>query len=104
MTQFDVTKAAAVLKILDLKNKGLIPDKTYDDIYKDFYRCLIENYHICTEEIVHSIHSFGNYFPHFSQNVQMYVEPQPELREVMNKLRSHGKKVFLATNSHVQYT
>ena len=104
LTQFDVTKVAPLLKAIELKEQGLLPEKTYYDIFKDVRRCVTDNYHHITEETVHSVKSFGSFFPELSKNVHLYIEPQPELKSIMEELRNSGRKVFLATNSHVEYT
>ena len=46
---------------------------------------------------------WGLYFPTVFKNPTKYIIPQPEMRDVLAKLRKEGKFIFLATNSHWEY-
>lgn len=47
--------------------------------------------------------TYGNFFPEMYKNPLKYIIPQPELREILQKLKDQGKFVFLGTNSHFDY-
>lgn len=52
---------------------------------------------------MHRIGKYGQYFPTVVDNPTAYIEPQPELRETIERLRSRGLKFFVASNSHKEY-
>jgi hypothetical protein len=52
---------------------------------------------------VHRIGKYGQYFPTVVDNPTAYIEPQPELRKTIERLRSRGLKFFVASNSHKEY-
>jgi FMN phosphatase YigB (HAD superfamily) len=62
-----------------------------------------EYVHYSADEVF-SIKNYGSYFPAVVKEPSRYIVAQPELREILVTLRSKGKQVFLATNSHVEYT
>ena len=55
-----------------------------------------------TESEVHSLDTWGQYFPALHRDPNRFVKPIPEFRNVLARLRSEGKQTFLATNSHYE--
>lgn len=53
--------------------------------------------------ICHPIQKFGDFFPVVYKEPEKYVEAQPELRSALDFLAGQGVKLFIATNSHVEY-
>jgi hypothetical protein len=103
ITFFDTPKAAFVSKALELKDKGLIPFKSYYDIAMDLRSVVINNFVHFDDKVVHRIGSYGRFFPELCKDPSKFVQKQPELKEVLLKLRAKGKKLFMATNAHVEY-
>jgi hypothetical protein len=62
-----------------------------------------EYVHYSAEEVF-SIKTYGSYFPAVVKDPSKYIIPQPELRDLLQEMRQHGKKIFLATNSHAEYS
>ncbi|MBL4819085.1 MAG: HAD-IG family 5'-nucleotidase [Deltaproteobacteria bacterium] len=50
------------------------------------------------------IHSDGSLKAIISKDLSTYIESHPDIGLMLHKLRSSGKKVFLLTNSHLNYT
>ncbi len=38
------------------------------------------------------------------KNTEKYIQRRDDFREILVKLREAGKKIFIATNSHAEYT
>ena len=64
---------------------------------------VLRQYAHYTADEVHRIGNYGLYFPTVAANPTLYFEPQPDLRKTLEEIRSHGVKLFLATNSHKEY-
>jgi hypothetical protein len=103
LTFFDTPKVALVLSAVDLKEKGLLDDKTYYDIACDIRTIVYQNYIHYNDKEVKSIQDYGKFFPEVLRNPEKYIQPQPELFSILSELKSKGKKLFLATNSHAEY-
>lgn len=104
LTFFDTPKVAVVLKAVELIDKGLVPGKTYFDIAVDMRTMVYKHYVHYNEHQVFPIASFGSYFCEVVKNPSKYIQYQPELRTTLKKLRDAGKKLFLGTNSHTEYS
>ncbi len=44
---------------------------------------------------------FGKIYPEIVKNPAMYIVEQPELKEILNKLKRNKKQIFLTANTHV---
>ena len=99
---FDCAILILVAKILDLIRRGLVK-KSSEEIWNDLCVCIIQNYVHYDDTKVYDIKEFGHYFPVISENPQFYIEKREDFREMLLKLRAKGKKIFLATNSHMDY-
>ena len=53
---------------------------------------------------MHSIETFGKFFPKVLGNPTKYIQYQPDLYKTLTELKRQGKKLFLGTNSHTDYT
>lgn len=102
-TYFDIPKVALVLSAVNLKEKGLIPKKSYYDIACDVRTIVFQNYIHFNDKEVKPISTYGLFFPAILKNPLKYIQPQPELAIILTQLRNAGKKLFLATNSHSEY-
>lgn len=103
MTYFDTPKVAVVLRAIDLIDRGIVK-KSYFDVATDIRTMIYKNYVHYNEKEVFPIASFGKYFVEILNNPAKYIQYQPELRESLTKLRKAGKKLFLGTNSHIEYS
>ncbi|EDO41423.1 predicted protein, partial [Nematostella vectensis] len=50
-------------------------------------------------QAVESVHASGQMYEAVMNNIGMYLEKSPLLREMLNKIRASGRKTFLITNS-----
>lgn len=104
LTFFDTSKVVVVLRAIELMEKGLLPGKTYFDIAMDL-RTMVYNLFVhYNERDVFPISSFGRYFKEIVDNPAKYIQYQPELRDSLTRLKKAGKKLFLGTNSHTEYS
>lgn len=101
-TYFDSAILVLVAKILDLIRRGLLV-KTVEDIWNDICCCIIQNYVHYDDHKVYDIKEFGHYFPVISRNPELFIEKRDDYRQMLLKLWEKGKKLFLATNSHMDY-
>jgi len=47
---------------------------------------------------------YGNYYTEITKNPHLYIKQRPEIIELLQNLRKKGKKIFLNTNSHYDYS
>ena len=47
--------------------------------------------------------SYGDFFPAVKRDPTELLHEQPELREALESLREKNVRLFLATNSHIEY-
>jgi HAD superfamily 5'-nucleotidase-like hydrolase len=90
-TFFALPEASLYAGIIDLlEARGMKPDyqKLYDDI----------------RETIDSVHRDGSLKAVIKRDISAYLRKDPELAPTLHKLRSGGKKLFLATNSFFDYT
>lgn len=92
------------MKAVDLKEKGILKNKTYSDIANDITQIVMREYVHYTNDKVFKIDSYGKFFPEMCKNTLNYIEQQYEYQEIFQTLKSKGKRLFLATNSHAEYT
>jgi len=89
--------------MLELKKQGKL-EKSSVDMFNDVRTCIIKNYiHYDTKEC-HKISDFGHFFPEMVKNVSKYIQKRDDFRQILIKLREKGKGIFIATNSHAEYT
>ena len=104
MTFFDTAKAALIMSAIDLIDRGILKNKSYHDIAGDLRTVVYRNYVHYTDKEVKPIATYGKFFPPVVKDPSKYIQYQPELRDTLNILRRKGKKLFVATNSHSDYT
>jgi len=102
-TFFEHVKVPQVLMGVELIDKGLV-NKTYIDLCNDIKKVVLSMYYHITPERVLPAKTFGTYFPPLFENPNKFIIPQPELIPVLKKLKDQGKFLFIATNSHYEYT
>jgi 5'-nucleotidase len=84
----EVTVFAAVVDALDGTGEPL----DYAKLFQDVRACIDE------------AHRDGTIKGEIAQNLERYIERDPELAATLHKLRSSGKRLFLLTNSELPYT
>jgi 5'-nucleotidase len=90
-TLFALPEACLYAYIIDLlESSGRTVD--YRKLYEDI-RAMID-----------SVHRDGSLKTELKKEIDHYIVKDPELGPALHKLRSAGKKLFLATNSHWDYT
>ena len=99
---FDCPIILMLQKILDLHRRGLVT-KTATQIYEDVIKCILKNYVNYDDTKCYDLKEFGHYFPIIAENPEMYIEKRDDYRDMLQNLRNKGKRLFLATNSHVDY-
>lgn len=70
----------------------------------DLRTMVYKNYVHYNDKEVFPISTYGRYFKEIVDNPSKYIQYQPELRGSLKRLRDAGKKVFLGTNSHTEYS
>ena len=103
MTYFDSIKVPVIAHGIDLMEQGVITGKTNLQFAKDIITSVIRQYAHFTEEEVHPIGQYGDFFPTVVANPSVYIESQPELKQTLLMLKNQGKKLFVGTNSHFEY-
>ncbi|CDW90182.1 UNKNOWN [Stylonychia lemnae] len=104
ITFFDTPKVALVLSAIEMMDQGLLKGKTYFDVAEDIRTIIYNNYIHFSEKEVKKIGSYGRFFPTIVENPAKYIQFQPSLRKSIQKLKDNGKRLFLATNSHTEYS
>jgi len=104
LTFFDTPKIVLTLSAVEAIEKGLVKNKSYFDICEDIKQVVFANYIHFNEKEVKPIGNYGRFFPEIVKNPLKYIQAQPSLRESLIKLKRAGKKLFLATNSHTEYS
>jgi phosphoglycolate phosphatase-like HAD superfamily hydrolase len=61
------------------------------------------NFNNSQENEVKPISNYGMIYPELVKYPAKYIQPQPELKTHLATLRSHGKKLFLTTNKHIEF-
>jgi HAD superfamily 5'-nucleotidase-like hydrolase len=79
---------ASVLEILESRGEAVDSVRLYDDI----------------REMIDSVHRDGSLKAEIKKDLGRYFVKDPDLGPALHKLRSGGKKLFLATNSLWDYT
>ena len=103
MTNFESCKVPAIAHGIDLLEQGVIRNKTNMQFAKDIMKSVTNQYVHFNAETCHPIASYGSFYPQLLADPARYIEPQPELRQSLEQLRSRGVKLFLGTNSHFEY-
>ena len=103
MTYFDSVKLVAVAQCIDFQQRGLLGSRSNLDLANDLNSCILSQYAHYTADEVHRIGNYGIYFPTVLAEPTRYIEPQPDLRMILERLRSLGVKLFVASNSHKEY-
>mmetsp|Transcript_15011 Transcript_15011/g.10892 ORF Transcript_15011/g.10892 Transcript_15011/m.10892 type:complete len:96 (+) Transcript_15011:559-846(+) len=65
---------------------------------------VIANYCNFNSKQTFKITEYGRFFPKVAAEPLKYIIPQPEFREILTILKSKGKHLFMATNSHYDYS
>ena len=90
-TLFALPEAALYAQIIELlESQGLAID--YGKLYEDIRHAIDE------------VHRDGTLKAKIRARIEDFVAPDPELGPTLHKLRSSGKKLFLLTNSLLDYT
>ena len=84
----EVTIYAAAVDVLDQHYRN--PE--YDKLFADIRECIDQS------------HQDGSILNHILEDIPRYITLDPELPETLHRFRSHGKRIFLLTNSWPAYT
>lgn len=103
MTYFYSTRAPVIAHGIDLMEQGLITGKSNLQFAQDVIQCGKRQFSHYSSEEVFSIDSYGSFFPRVREDPHTLIQPQPELRDILNSLRQRNVRLFLGTNSHVEY-
>lgn len=87
---------------VELIDQGKI-DRTYGELHDNYLDCLREFWSLGSGENYTPIRDKSVFFPEIANNPQKYIIPQPEMVDVLNKLRKQGKFLFLATNAPPEF-
>jgi HAD superfamily 5'-nucleotidase-like hydrolase len=89
-TLFSLPEACLYAEIIEAQEaKGKVDyHKLYDDV----------------RESIDEIHRDGSLKTELRKDLSRYINPDPELPQALHKLRSGGKKLFILTNSLLEYT
>lgn len=79
---------AGIVDLFESQGRALDYVKLYDDI----------------RETIDSVHRDGTLKTELQKDIGLYIARDPELGPTLHKLRSAGKKLFIATNSFWEYT
>ena len=88
MTYFDSIKVPVIAHGIDLMEQGVITGKTNLQFAKDIITSVIRQYAHFTEEEVHRIGQYGDFFPAIVANPSVYIESQPELKQTLLMLKN----------------
>ena len=90
-TLFSLPEAALFAQVIDLEDT---PDHKldYDRLFTDI------------RESMDQIHADGTLKTRLKSDLPRFIVRDPELGPALHKLRSAGKRLFLLTNSHLDYT
>ena len=103
LTFFDWPVICTLCKMLELKKQGKITKSPYE-MFDDIKTMIIKNYVHYDDKVVHKIADYGYFFPEIWKDPGKYIQKRDDFKEMLVKLREMGKKIFLATNSHAEYT
>ena len=73
MTYFDCPKVAVILRAIELKERGLLKQKTYFDIAMDLRTWIIRHYIHFNDSEVKKIKNYGKYFPEIIKYPNKYI-------------------------------
>lgn len=92
-TSFSISFALLFSQLVDLKDsEPQLNLPTYEAISRDLELCLDE------------AHRDGSLKDEVKQNLDKYIIKDPAVVKGLERLKTHGKKLFLLTNSHYDYT
>ena len=103
MTYFDSVKVPIIAHGIDLMEQGVITGKTNLEFAQDILNSVVRQYVHFTNDEVHPITQYGNFFSAVVANPSEYIDAQPELRSTLERLKAQGVKLFVGTNSHFEY-
>ena len=66
--------------------------------------CVIKHYIHFDYDKWYKIREYGDFFSEICKNPDLYIQHRPDFRESLQKLKNMGKKLFVATNSHAEYS
>ncbi len=90
-SHFDIAYTSLYMQLIDLKNKGLYLPTT-EQIFSD----------IC--QAIEAIHTQNDIKHKVMQEPSQYIHRNPKIALELEKLIKHGKRLFLLTNSSIDYT
>jgi len=90
-TLFSLPEAALFAQVIDLEERNG-PRLDYDKLFTDI------------RESMDQIHADGTLKTRVKADLPRFIQRDPELGPALHKLRSTGKRLFLLTNSHLDYT
>lgn len=90
-SHFDIAYTSLYMQLIELKNKGLYLPTT-EQIFSDI--CLA----------VEEIHTQNDIKHKVMKNPDQYIHRNPQIALELEKLIKHGKRLFLLTNSSIDYT
>lgn len=103
LTYFDAVKIPIVAHCIDLLDQGIIKNKSNLQLQNDLLASIIRQYAHYNEHEVFRIEKFGGFFPEVIKDPKKFIFYQPELRKSLTELKEKGVRLFLATNSHIEY-
>jgi len=90
-TSFSLSNGVLYAQLIDLKDKGLaLPS----------YEVLAEE----LKEMIDLVHAEGPLKEAVAKNISTYIVKDPEIPQVLEKLKRSGKKLLVITNSEYSYT
>lgn len=90
-SHFAIAYASLYMQLIELKNKGLYLPTT-EQIFSDIY------------ESVEAVHTEKDIKHKVMENPSQYIYRNPDIASALEKQTKHGKRLFLLTNSSVDYT
>ena len=81
----------------------MITGKSNLEFAQDILRCGKLQYAHYSDTEVFPLASYGEFFPSVLKDPHAMIKHQPELRETLQNLRSRNMRLFLGTNSHIEY-
>jgi hypothetical protein len=81
----------------------VIKNKTYSEFAYDLFE--VHNRQLLNHSVdgIKPLNEFGKLYPKLLKTPEKYIKLQPELTIVLKKIRSHGVKLFVVTDSHIEY-
>ena len=103
MTYFEGSTAPLIAHGIDLMEQGLLTGKTNLQFAQDVIQARKRQFSHYTPEEVFALDSYGEFFPAVKRDPHALLHEQPELREVLETLREKNVRLFLGTNSHLEF-